>query len=162
MTRSTGDFLGAADGAKGTPPAPLRTGKDEQGNILHFGEDGLALSAADLAARNPAPALPTVKKPKAASGKPTAAETPSTGSDREILEPGVVVLSGEALAQKIKEGTGDRRSVAGRVRQPRVVKNAAYFAGHGFTGVKGLKGGIDVYSEMADPSLPRYTTEEAS
>jgi hypothetical protein len=129
MTRSTGDFLGAADGAKGTPPAPLRTGKDEQGNILHFGEDGLALSAADLAARNPAPALPTVKKPKAASGKPTAAETPSTGSDREILEPGVVVLSGEALAQKIKEGTGDRRSVAGRVRQPRVVKNAAYFAG---------------------------------
>ena len=44
----------------------------------------------------------------------------------------------------------------------RVLDAAAYFAGHGFTGVKGLKGGIDAYSETADPSLPRYTTEEAS
>jgi rhodanese-related sulfurtransferase len=41
----------------------------------------------------------------------------------------------------------------------RVLDAAAYFAGHGFTGVKGLKGGIDAYSEHADPSLPRYTTE---
>ena len=41
----------------------------------------------------------------------------------------------------------------------RVLDAAAYFAGHGFTGIKGLKGGIDAYSEHADPSLPRYTTE---
>jgi len=43
----------------------------------------------------------------------------------------------------------------------RVLDAAAYFAGHGFTHVKGLKGGIDAYSEQADPSLPRYTTEAA-
>lgn len=43
----------------------------------------------------------------------------------------------------------------------RVLDAAAYFAGHGFTNVKGLKGGIDAYSEQADPSLPRYTTEAA-
>jgi rhodanese-related sulfurtransferase len=43
----------------------------------------------------------------------------------------------------------------------RVLDAAAYFAGHGFTNVKGLKGGIDAYSEQADPSLPRYTTESA-
>ena len=43
----------------------------------------------------------------------------------------------------------------------RVLDAAAYFAGHGFTMVKGLKGGIDAYSEQADPSLPRYTTEAA-
>lgn len=43
----------------------------------------------------------------------------------------------------------------------RVLDAAAYFAGHGFTQVKGLKGGIDAYSEQADPSLPRYTTEAA-
>ena len=43
----------------------------------------------------------------------------------------------------------------------RVLDAAAYFSGHGFTNVKGLKGGIDAYSEQADPSLPRYTTEAA-
>jgi len=43
----------------------------------------------------------------------------------------------------------------------RVLDAAAYFAGHGFSKVKGLKGGIDAYSEQADPSLPRYTTEAA-
>ena len=43
----------------------------------------------------------------------------------------------------------------------RVLDAAAYFAGHGFTAVKGLKGGIDAYAEQADQTLPRYTTETA-
>ena len=43
----------------------------------------------------------------------------------------------------------------------RVLDAAAYFSGHGFTGVKGLRGGIDAYALEADPSLPRYTTETA-
>lgn len=43
----------------------------------------------------------------------------------------------------------------------RVLDAAAYFAGHGFTRVKGLRGGIDAYAEEADPSLSRYTTEAA-
>lgn len=43
----------------------------------------------------------------------------------------------------------------------RVLDAAAYFAGHGFTKVKGLKGGIDAYSQQVDPTLPRYTTEAA-
>ena len=43
----------------------------------------------------------------------------------------------------------------------RVLDAAAYFAGHGFANVRGLKGGIDAYAEQADPSLPRYTTEAA-
>ena len=34
---------------------------------------------------------------------------------------------------------------------------AAYFAGHGFTNVKALLGGIDAWSQEVDPSLPRYT-----
>ena len=41
----------------------------------------------------------------------------------------------------------------------RVLDAAAYFAGHGFTRVKGLQGGIDAYSETMDPNLPRYNTE---
>jgi rhodanese-related sulfurtransferase len=44
----------------------------------------------------------------------------------------------------------------------RVLDAAAYFAGHGFTNVKGLKGGIDAYAEQADPTLPRYTTQAAT
>ena len=36
---------------------------------------------------------------------------------------------------------------------------AAYFAGHGFTKVKSLRGGIDAYAEQMDRSLPRYTVE---
>jgi rhodanese-related sulfurtransferase len=36
---------------------------------------------------------------------------------------------------------------------------AAYFAGHGFTNVRGLRGGIDAWSLEIDPSLPRYTVE---
>jgi rhodanese-related sulfurtransferase len=36
------------------------------------------------------------------------------------------------------------------------------FAGHGFTGVRGLRGGIDAWTaRRQDPSLPRYTTETA-
>lgn len=35
----------------------------------------------------------------------------------------------------------------------------AYFAGHGFTAIKSLRGGIDAWSQEVDPSLPRYTLE---
>ena len=41
----------------------------------------------------------------------------------------------------------------------RVLDAAAYFAGHGFTKVKGVRGGIDAYAEKADSSLPRYAVE---
>ena len=36
---------------------------------------------------------------------------------------------------------------------------AAYFAGHGFTNVRGVRGGIDAWSAEVDPSLPRYSLE---
>ena len=36
---------------------------------------------------------------------------------------------------------------------------AAYFAGHGFTNIKCLRGGIDAWSVQVDPNLPRYTVE---
>ena len=41
----------------------------------------------------------------------------------------------------------------------RALDAAAYFAGHGFTNVKCLRGGIDAWSVEVDPSLPRYTVE---
>ena len=33
---------------------------------------------------------------------------------------------------------------------------ASYFAGHGFSNVKSLTGGIDEWSQSIDPSIPRY------
>ena len=36
---------------------------------------------------------------------------------------------------------------------------AAYFAGHGFTNVKAVLGGIDAWSQQVDPDLPRYQLE---
>lgn len=36
---------------------------------------------------------------------------------------------------------------------------AAYFAGHGFTNIRGLRGGIDAWSLEIDPTLPRYSVE---
>lgn len=41
----------------------------------------------------------------------------------------------------------------------RCLDAASYFAGHGLTNVKGLRGGIDAWSLEVDPSLPRYTLE---
>lgn len=45
---------------------------------------------------------------------------------------------------------------------PRALDAAAYFAGHGFTQVRALAGGIDRYSQEADSSLPRYRVEFAA
>lgn len=36
---------------------------------------------------------------------------------------------------------------------------AAYFAGHGFTNVRALRGGIDAWSETIEATLPRYRLE---
>ena len=36
---------------------------------------------------------------------------------------------------------------------------AAYFAGHGFGNVRAVRGGIDAWSQEADPALPRYEIE---
>jgi rhodanese-related sulfurtransferase len=36
---------------------------------------------------------------------------------------------------------------------------AAFFAGHGFSNVKSLRGGIDAWSEEVDASVPRYELE---
>jgi rhodanese-related sulfurtransferase len=36
---------------------------------------------------------------------------------------------------------------------------AAYFAGHGFTGAKFLRGGIDAWAQEVDAKMPRYKLE---
>ncbi len=41
----------------------------------------------------------------------------------------------------------------------RVLDAAAFFSGHDFTNVRGLRGGIDAWSLEVDSDLPRYTLE---
>lgn len=41
----------------------------------------------------------------------------------------------------------------------RSIDAAAYFAGHGFSNVKSLRGGIDAWSAEVDPNVPRYHLE---
>ena len=41
----------------------------------------------------------------------------------------------------------------------RAMDAAAYFAGHGFTQARALRGGIDAWSQEIDPSIPRYHLE---
>jgi rhodanese-related sulfurtransferase len=41
----------------------------------------------------------------------------------------------------------------------RAMDAAAYFAGHGFTQARALRGGIDAWSQEVDPSIPRYDLE---
>jgi len=36
---------------------------------------------------------------------------------------------------------------------------ATFFAGHDFTNVRALRGGVDAWSEEVDPSIPRYDLE---
>lgn len=38
---------------------------------------------------------------------------------------------------------------------------AAYFAGHGFTNARFLRGGIDAWAQEVDPKVPRYKLETA-
>jgi rhodanese-related sulfurtransferase len=50
----------------------------------------------------------------------------------------------------------DRRIVFTCHSGVRSLDVAAYFAGHGFTQVSSMRGGIDAWSTQIDPSIPRY------
>jgi len=41
----------------------------------------------------------------------------------------------------------------------RVLDTASWFIGHGMHHTRALRGGIDAYSQLADPSIPRYRIE---
>ena len=69
-------------------------------------------------------------------------------------------LLDQAMLQKMLAGRPrDRLLVIVDHKGLRSLDAAAYFAGHGFTDVKCLRGGIDAWSTEVDPTLPRYTLE---
>jgi rhodanese-related sulfurtransferase len=70
------------------------------------------------------------------------------------------VLFTQELMQEIL-GSWDREALLVVVdhQGKRSMDAAAFFAGHGFTAVKALRGGVDAWSEEVDPSVPRYELE---
>jgi len=50
----------------------------------------------------------------------------------------------------------DRRIVFSCKSGMRSLDVAAYFAGHGFTNVRSMRGGIDAWRAEVDPTIPRY------
>jgi len=83
-----------------------------------------------------------------------------TREEFEAVHIAGAVLFTQELMQEIL-GTWDRAALLVVVdhQGARSMDAAAYFAGHGFTNVRALRGGIDAWSSEVDPSLPRYDLE---
>lgn len=74
--------------------------------------------------------------------------------------PGADLFSQEKMNTILMDWPRDRGLIVLIDHQgTRSLDAAAYFAGHGFTNVKALLGGIDAWSEQVDPSVPRYRLE---
>jgi rhodanese-related sulfurtransferase len=73
--------------------------------------------------------------------------------------PGAVLLRQELMQEIL--ATWDRGSLTVFIDHQgvRSMDAAAYFAGHGFTQARALRGGIDAWSQEIDPSIPRYHLE---
>ncbi len=83
-----------------------------------------------------------------------------TAEEREAVHIAGTRHFNQALMQEILSSwPKDRLLVIVDHTGSRALDAAAYFAGHGFTNVKCLRGGIDAWSQEIDPSLPRYTLE---
>ncbi|MBW0000972.1 MAG: rhodanese-like domain-containing protein [Verrucomicrobia bacterium] len=73
--------------------------------------------------------------------------------------PQSVFLTQELMQEILVSWPKDREFVFLCHHGVRSLDAAAYFAGHGFTRVKSLQGGIDQWSVQIDPELPRYDLE---
>ena len=72
---------------------------------------------------------------------------------------GAILLSQDLMQEIIARW--DRQALLAIIdhRGTRSMDAAAYFAGHGFTKARSVRGGIDAWSIEVDQSLPRYELE---
>jgi len=72
---------------------------------------------------------------------------------------GAILLNQEVMQEML--GKWDREGLTVFVdhKGTRSMDAAAYFAGHGFSKAKSLRGGIDAWSQEVDASVPRYDLE---
>ncbi len=73
--------------------------------------------------------------------------------------PGSQFLTQEFMGEMLSSWPKDREIVFICHHGVRSLDAAAYFAGHGFSRARSLRGGIDEWSVQVDPSLPRYHLE---
>jgi rhodanese-related sulfurtransferase len=73
--------------------------------------------------------------------------------------PGAILLSQEMMQEIL--GGWDRAALTVFIdhKGARSMDAAAYFAGHGFTQARALRGGVDAWSQEVDASIPRYDLE---
>ena len=72
---------------------------------------------------------------------------------------GAKLLDQTLMQEMVATRPKDRLLVIVDHKGSRSLDAAAYFAGHGFTNIKCLRGGIDAWSAEIDITLPRYTLE---
>jgi rhodanese-related sulfurtransferase len=79
-----------------------------------------------------------------------------TREEFEAVHIGGSVLFTEELMQQIPGWDRSKQVVFVCHHGIRSLDAAAYFAGHGMTNVRSMRGGIDAWSCDVDASLPRY------
>ena len=79
-----------------------------------------------------------------------------TPSEWEVAHLNGAELINEALTQEIMNSSKDAAYVIYCHTGKRSMDAVSYFSGHGFTNIKSLNGGIDAWSTVVDPSIPRY------
>jgi len=72
---------------------------------------------------------------------------------------GAVLFTQELMQEVLSRWNPDGAMVIVDHQGARSMDAAAFFAGHGFTNVRSLSGGIDAWSVEIDPSIPRYHLE---
>ena len=72
---------------------------------------------------------------------------------------GAMLFSQELIQKIMSEWPKDTVLVLVDHAGTRSLDAAAYFAGHGFSETRALRGGIDAWSCEVDSTLPRYTVE---
>jgi rhodanese-related sulfurtransferase len=72
---------------------------------------------------------------------------------------GSVLFSQEVLQEMLMRWPKDDTLVIYDHLGKKSMDAAAYFMGHGFSNVRSLRGGIDSWSEEADPKVRRYRVE---
>jgi rhodanese-related sulfurtransferase len=72
---------------------------------------------------------------------------------------GSVFFTQELMQEALSRWNPDEAMVIVDHQGVRSMDAAAFFAGHGFTNVRSLSGGIDAWSVEIDPSVPRYHLE---
>ena len=65
-------------------------------------------------------------------------------------------LVDEALAQQVMQWPKDTAIVLYCHTGSRSLDAASYLAGHGFSNVRSMTGGIEAWSQQVDPTVPRY------